>query len=510
MNFNRYLLKVKDFKNRIFLNEIEKKFIKKNKNLQERNSRKIIVVQITEDYFCLINTLFLLKNKKFSNYKLVGLWTSCLPRKKGFINFIKFCVYLFVDILIKLKWFKLYKSIGIEKIYNLNNNFLSNLILSRTNFLKYNSSLKNKHQILNIKYQNLWVGDLIYDYYLRYFQKYTFHINDKIYLKKILNYTEHSIINLKKILNKNQIKFYIPQQAANYIQCGLPIRFFLNNNIETIGCDNISQYVKKFTKNDFFSNINPVTLKKNLNSIKNKKKILSIGKKRLNQKFNGKINPEIVYMKKSPYEKNKIKISKNFDAVIFLPNFDDAQHCNGKFIFTDFYDWIHETLNFLKIKKINVAIKPHPNETYNSSNFVNYLKKKFLNFIWLDEFTSNKLIFSKKPLFGISVYGTVLHELAYHNIIPISAGNHSAVFYNFIFSSKSKNHYFKLINLAIKKKLKLPKNYKTQIAEYYYMLNIHNNDYLDNLSRQVNLRKYKSVINSNNIASLKRFNEERL
>jgi hypothetical protein len=184
MNFNRYLLKVKDFKNRIFLNEIEKKFIKKNKNLQERNSRKIIVVQITEDYFCLINTLFLLKNKKFSNYKLVGLWTSCLPRKKGFINFIKFCVYLFVDILIKLKWFKLYKSIGIEKIYNLNNNFLSNLILSRTNFLKYNSSLKNKHQILNIKYQNLWVGDLIYDYYLRYFQKYTFHINDKIYLKK--------------------------------------------------------------------------------------------------------------------------------------------------------------------------------------------------------------------------------------------------------------------------------------------------------------------------------------
>jgi hypothetical protein len=40
--------------------------------------------------------------------------------------------------------------------------------------------------------------------------------------------------------------------------------------------------------------------------------------------------------------------------------------------------------------------------------------------------------------------------------------------YDFVFTPKTVKNYFRLIDLGLKKKLKLPKDYKSQIYEYYY------------------------------------------
>ena len=82
-------------------------------------------------------------------------------------------------------------------------------------------------------------------------------------------------------------------------------------------------------------------------------------------------------MKKSSYSGsiNKKIINKNFDILIFLPNFDDAQNYYGGMVFSDFYEWITETLSYLNNKNISVAIKEHPNQTYISSTLVEILKK---------------------------------------------------------------------------------------------------------------------------------------
>ena len=106
----------------------------------------------------------------------------------------------------------------------------------------------------------------------------------------------------------------------------------------------------------------------------------------------------------------------------------------------------------------------------------------------------------------MSVYGTVLHELAYFKIVPICAGNSPYKNYGFVFTPKNKKDYFKKIDLALNKKLYLPKNYKSQIAEYYYMWYLNNNDSIRNFSRILNLKKYKSKVPENNIFALKNFN----
>jgi hypothetical protein len=514
MNLKYYISNYFTIISRVFLNEDEKNFIKKIKNEKKSyDSNNVIIIHIVEDYYSLIHTYFLLKENSFLNHRLVGLWTSCIPREDGILKFFKFIFYVLIDYLIKKKWQVLYKSIGINVFYNLNNNLLSNIITKKTRFFLKEKNSKNKDSILKIKYRKIVIGDLIYDYYIRFFRRYTYQKNDSHLIMRILNYCEYSFQNLNKILKKEKrIKFYIPQLSSSYIQYGLPIRFFINNNVNTVGCFNSSQYIKKFTKNDYFSTFNQSKLKKIFIKIKNKKKIILLAKKKITEKFNGKINNEIRYMKKSAYEKNKITIiQKKIDVIIFLPSFDDAQHYYGNFVFCDFYDWIYETLNFLKsFKDFKIAIKPHPNQTYFSSTFVEKLKLEFKNYFWINPTVSNQYIFLKKPLFGLSVGGTVLHELAYHGIVPISAGKNPHSSYNFVFTPKNKKNYFELINHAFKKKIKLPKNFKNEILKFYYTYYLHNNDYMINYSRKVNLLKFRSRVPENDMSSLKQFNEDQI
>ena len=112
-------------------------------------------------------------------------------------------------------------------------------------------------------------------------------------------------------------------------------------------------------------------LKKNFAKFKNKKFKLKQSLNSLRSRYRGKINPELNYLLTSPFRKSNLKISKNIDVIIFLPDFVDAPHSSGGvFVFADFYDWIIETINFLnKFKNLNVAIKPHPNSRFTSRIF---------------------------------------------------------------------------------------------------------------------------------------------
>ena len=136
------------------------------------------------------------------------------------------------------------------------------------------------------------------------------------------------------------------------------------------------------------------------------------------------------------------------------------------------------------------------------------LKIKFSNFNWLDKKTSNKNIFKKKPIFGINPYGTVLHEMAFNKVIPISIGSNPYVSYNFVFTPKTKDQYFQLLKLGINKKLKLPKNYKREILEWYYMFYLHNNDIFENLQRKLSLKSIRPSDHDDDLKVLKMFNKK--
>ena len=138
-------------------------------------------------------------------------------------------------------------------------------------------------------------------------------------------------------------------------------------------------------------------------------------------------------------------------------------------IFNDFYEWINHTIELVERNGMKVGFKGHPNQTAQSIEILEKLKLRHPNIYWIDPNLSNIVILGSSIKFGISVYGTVLHELAYFGKIPICAGDNPHSAFNFIFEAKSILDYDNLVlNFN---DLILPPHYKEEVAIFYFMHN---------------------------------------
>ena len=193
----------------------------------------------------------------------------------------------------------------------------------------------------------------------------------------------------------------------------------------------------------------------------------------------------------SVYKRTSSNYLPKIKGIIFLHCFVDTPISKGNLIFQDYYYWIVETLEFLKNNNLmeGIAIKTHPDSKEASLKCVNDLKNKFPHFIWLDSTVSNKDIFRKKPIFGISSAGTVLYELAYHKILPISAGEHPSMAYNFVLTPKNKFEYFQFLTKAINMKIKMTYNFR-EILEFVYCNYIYDTSEPNLLAKKISLKDW--------------------
>ena len=95
-----------------------------------------------------------------------------------------------------LNFFGVYKSFGVNKFIKPS----TSSSISRKSEILFNSlinNIKNKNDLLNSKIDNIEIGDLIYDGYLKRYYKYTLDIKSKEfhkYLKNFINFIYFGII----------------------------------------------------------------------------------------------------------------------------------------------------------------------------------------------------------------------------------------------------------------------------------------------------------------------------
>ena len=197
----------------------------------------------------------------------------------GFIGILSFIFNVIVDYFILLKWKKLYKKIGVQKIYSLNNHVIED-ILYHFLFWRKKKFFNATNEIIQIKYNNIKLGDLIYDTYIRFYKKHYYNQKSQNNINKLLFISKICIKKLNNIIEKEKfIHTYIPQLSSAYIQYGLPIRCFLNKKINVLGCDNSSQYIKKFNQKDHLSCLNYNLIKKKFQKLSKKKQKINYAKK---------------------------------------------------------------------------------------------------------------------------------------------------------------------------------------------------------------------------------------
>jgi len=502
------LKKIYNHLSELALDNNEKDFLNFAKLKKEKFRDNVLLVVPNDYYYVCYN--YLLSKEKLSKYNIYGYWPFSIhvKRQRLFENIHEIKSNIYFNLL-KKKYFKLYQSVGLQKLWNLDK--LKSLFISKSEndnmknrADKLFKNIKNKKEVLNLHIDEIYCGDLIYDSYIRFRNKPTVDIND-LFLKKLIYLSILSIKCFERLQNKYKFK-YLFTTFATYIHYGLLVRVFLKKKVKIYSGATINQYNKKITNKDFVHVENFRKFQKIFSKLDNKKRKLKESKRMLdNIFFNKRKNLQFNdYMHVDPFKKNKIKLKKKFDGVVFLPNFFESQREWGKIIFSDFYEWITYTCNLINKYNLNIAIKPHPNTYHDNNetvNVVNELKLKYNNIEWIDPSISNHELF-KNIKFGISVWGTVLWELAYFNVHPISAGEHPVCKYNIGSEPRTISQYKKI--LLSSKKLRVNKNISKKILEYCYMYYIYNNDAYKTSARKLNLIK----MNFDKSSSLLKFMEK--
>jgi hypothetical protein len=483
------------------LDVYERKFIKTFSDRNNPNSSKkpIILIQTPIDYYYLAHATILISDIWKDNKCLIGLWPNVLAQKIKKHNVIKhYLVTRLKDYLDKMKWSKLYRSIGVGKIIRQNKaNTLFFKIRSRFIARTIFKKLENKSDVMDLKIAGIYCGDLIYDTYLRFRVQPTLNIKDK-FLINIINNAILGIFCMKRFFKENNVEALFSSYSS-YIHHGIAVRVALGAGVEVYTDGNCTQYSKKLTKIDFFHAPNYADYKDVFIELNDKDRRIRKGMIALENKFSGHIGAEFSYMKQSVYTDNSQgEFERGIEGVMFLHDFFDSPHCYHWMVFNDFYCWAEHTLAFISKHKLKIAIKPHPNQLPESVAIVEIFMKKYPELYWIDSYVSNKKIFNSGISFGVSVYGSVLHELAYHNIIPIAVGDHPHVAYNFTYTARSIEEYDNLLTSATK--LTLPENYKLEVEEFYYMHAVYVSDALKSRAREMNLKSLMHNRGSQGIA----------
>ena len=348
--------------------------------------------------------------------------------------------------------FYLYKMFRYKKFYFIKpNTFLNKKALNY-----YNNKLffKKKSQILNLKINDIYIGDLLYDEYLRSYDKPTINLEkeNSIELRNyIIKFLEGFFYwdnffkknkNVKALIISHTVyaKGVAPRIAA---QSGIKV-FCIGNQVSTLiskknlyKFDDTKYFKKTFSK--ISSNQKKIFLKKGKESI--------IG--RISGKEDKKLlldNPTDSKIFDNKTKKNVFKKNGKLRILVATHCFTDAVHFYGKCLFPDFYEWLDHLGKLSNKLNYDWYIKFHPAQFENNQEHFKYFKKKYKKFKILPKETYNNDIFREKVNAVLTVYGSVGHEYPLFGIPVINAskiGPHQN--YNFNFYSKNIDHYNYLI-----------------------------------------------------------------
>lgn len=447
------------------------------------NSKNKVLVQCPHDYFYLkFITKFIKDNRELT---FVGLYPEVLmPKLYDFIFPPLYFLKKIIFSLRKKKWLRLYKSAGID-FYLTKKNSTSTSYKIFLDSIKVFFSLKSKKDLLNIKYKEIYCGDLIYDSYLRFNNKYTLNFKDFI----LLIYIFRAFLDIHFFKQMGTHYYRYLSTYSSYIKHGIPVRVLIKKHTEVFTYSSHRIIFKRLSSNDYYHLPNFSNFHLDFKNIDISKDELKKTKNKIKDLFNG--NFKYSYLESSPFSHydNDLK-SLNLDGIVFLHEFYDSPHSYRYMIYEDFYEWTLNILKLLKNYNYKVAVKPHPNNK--NSKLLKDIKHEFFDFIWLDKNYSNLSIFDSGIKFGISNHGNVLFELAYHNIIPISTGENPFISYDFILKANNVEVLNELLSNVLNYKYNCNKH---QLISAFYMNNIFTNDDLDS-GIDVNESERRDLYNS--------------
>lgn len=445
--------------------------------VSDRSPKRVgpsVLVQMPPDHYIL--ALFSVACARLQPSCIEGLWHQNImsaPRCESWPG-LKRLVRRVFNRMDRAKWYGLYAAIGAIKASTLEVGLLTAL----KHWIRAHEiwrGLKGKAGLLALELNGTPCGDLVYDTYLRYRVQPTVDLQDP-FLRTLIAQALNAQVAVRALLSKKKFDVFFTSYTS-YIQHGIPAREALRAGVQVYSAGNLSQFFKRLDNSDTLHTVAHWRYRENFEKLASPEDACRTARTMLEQRFSGGVDKATLYMKASAYGDSADSMPDGVEGVVFLHDFFDSPHCHRTMLFADFLEWAHHTLGLIQEHQLPFAVKPHPNQLPESRDVVAALQKQYPGVRWLPQTLSNRTIFASGIRCGVSVYGTILHELAYHGIVALAAGDHPHTDFRIATTPTSVEEYTqRLLNY---RDLQLDPDVKNEVLAFYYMHNLYANEGLD-------------------------------
>lgn len=342
--------------------------------------------------------------------------------------------------------------------------------------------LQVQGEAYSLKIDGIEVVDLVIDSFLRFKPAPVFDVSDP-FVRRLVWQVLRDVRQAHAYFGRARPRLYLTSYTT-YLEHGIPARVALRYGVDVWTFGNLNGFGKQLTNQDSFHTQDFSTYRKKFEQLDRQQERLEESRLQLETRLSGGIDAATSYMRASAYGQVDMELPAGLNGavIVFLHDFYDSPHVYPDLVFHDFWRWICFTIEVLKKTGVAFFLKQHPNQITMGDAAIEGLKRKYPSLKWLPSGVSNVQLANAGIACGVTVYGTVAHELAYLGIPSIGCARHPHHTFDFCRTAQTTLEYENLLKSP--RVLPVPKEeMQRQSLAFYYMHNLHGSD------SEVELRK---------------------
>ncbi len=335
--------------------------------------------------------------------------------------------------------------------------------------------LQQQGEALSLKIDGIEVADLLVDSYLRFKPSPEFDVKDH-FVRRLVWQALRDVRQAQAYFGGHKPRWYLTSYTT-YLEHGIPARVALRQGVEVWSFGNLNSFGKRLAQTDHFHTQNFAGYRARFESLDRQAERLQQARERLESRLSGGIDAATSYMRQSAYAQTGVDLPAGLDGavVIFLHDFYDSPHGYPDLVFQDFWRWICFAIEVLQKVGVIFFLKPHPNQIALSDEVLDRLRQKYSGLKWLPAAASNVHLARAGIACGVTVYGTVAHELAFLGVPTIGCARHPHYTFDFCRTARTRDEYEGLLKTYWVQPL--PKEeMQRQALAFYYMHNLYGVD----------------------------------
>lgn len=316
------------------------------------------------------------------------------------------------------------------------------------------------------------VGDLVVDSYLRFRPAPFFDVKDP-FVRRLLWQALRDLRQAKKYFGTAKPRLYLTSYTT-YIEHGIAARVALQYGVPVWSFGSLGRFGKRLDVRDSYHTPNCSQYRSDFEQLAGQDECLGQARVQLERRLTGGIDIATSYMRNSAYATADCPVPEGLSGaiVIFLHDFYDSPHVYPGLVFCDFWRWICFTIEVLQQSGIAFYLKPHPNQIALSDEVLAKLRVKFPGLNWLPSGVTNRQLVEAGVVCGVTVYGTVAHELAYLGVPSIGCAQHPHHAFDFCRTATTKEEYRAFLQSPSEFPVSKSEMQRQALA-FYYMHNLH-------------------------------------